>query len=140
MTSNLASGIIQENAENLDKVRPQIMDIVRSNFKPEFINRIDETVIFNSLSRAELKAIVKIQLADFSRRLARQDIKVVFDKSLEEYLAEAGFDPSFGARPLKRVIQNQIVDDLALRIIEGKIKAGDQISLAMKNNVLQVSS
>ncbi|MBU1130603.1 ATP-dependent chaperone ClpB [Patescibacteria group bacterium] len=132
MTSNLGSQIIQEHTSDLDKVKNQIMDIVKSNFKPEFLNRVDETVIFNTLSQNNFKDIIDIQLNQVKNRLAKKNIKVEFTKALEEYLANEGYEPSFGARPLKRVIQNQILDELALQIIEGKVKEGDKINVDVK--------
>jgi ATP-dependent Clp protease ATP-binding subunit ClpB len=118
---------------NLGLVTKQIMDIVKSYFKPEFLNRVDEIAIFNSLSQENLKDIVEIQLKRVQERLKQKNITLEFTQSLKDYLAREGYEPSYGARPLKRVIQNQILDELALEIIEGKIQEGQKIKIDVKS-------
>jgi len=110
------------------------MDVVKSYFKPEFLNRIDEIVIFNSLSQENLKDIVEIQLKLVQKRLKQKNIILEFTQTLKDFLAKEGYDINYGARPLKRVIQNQILDELALEIIEGKIKEGQKVKIDVKRD------
>ncbi|MCX6743676.1 MAG: type VI secretion system ATPase TssH, partial [Candidatus Parcubacteria bacterium] len=107
---------------------------LKAQFKPEFINRLDEIIIFHPLGKKEIEKIIELQLEIVTKRLADKKIKLEFTKALEEYLANKGFDPQFGARPLKRVIQNQILDDLAMQIIEGKIKEGQKVKVDVEKD------
>lgn len=132
MTSNLGSHIIYEASEKntpRGKVTDEVMDIVKKSFKPEFLNRIDEIVIFNNLSEQDLEKIVELQLEALQRRLTDKDIKLIIDPRAKEMLIKKGFDPVYGARPLKRAIQDLLVDELALQIIEGKIKEGQEVKV-----------
>jgi len=142
MTSNLGNQLLKEvslgfedkalrTEQKVDeeKMRERVYDALKSHFKPEFINRLDEIIIFHPLAKKEIEKIIDLQLEIVKKRLAEKKIKLEFTPKLEEFLAEKGFDPQFGARPLKRVIQNQILDDLALQIIEGKIKEGQKIKV-----------
>ncbi|MFZ5364454.1 MAG: ATP-dependent chaperone ClpB [Patescibacteria group bacterium] len=142
MTSNLGNQVIRDysigfqDGENQEKsrdneMRDKIMEILRETFKLEFLNRIDEIVIFKSLGKSEIGKIIELQLAEVQKRLDVKKIKLNIAETVKKMLAEKGFDPIFGARPLKRVIQNQILDELALRIIEGKIKDGDKASIGL---------
>lgn len=143
MTSNLGSHIIQEYSEShpggsqsdeWGKVTKEVMEIVKKSFRPEFLNRIDEIVIFNNLTQKDLKKIVDLQLQALDKRLAEKDIKLEIDEKVKNLLTQKGFDPVYGARPLKRVIQDKIVDELALLIIEGKIKEGQTIKANLEKN------
>jgi ATP-dependent Clp protease ATP-binding subunit ClpB len=149
MTSNLGNQLLKEVALGFeDKTGPQtnvdeaeikdnVYEALKNHFKPEFLNRLDEIIIFHPLSKKDITKIIDLQLNLVKERLAEKKIKLNFTKELEKYLAEKGFDPQFGARPLKRVIQNQILDDLALQIIEGKIKEGQKVKVDVaKNNVV----
>ena len=142
MTSNLGNQLLKEvslgfedkalkTEQKVDeeKMRERVYDALKSHFKPEFINRLDEIIIFHPLAKKEIEKIIDLQLEIVRKRLAEKKIKLEFTPKLEEYLADKGFDPQFGARPLKRVIQNQILDDLALQIIEGKIKEGQKVKV-----------
>lgn len=142
MTSNIGNQVIRdfsigfqdgENKEvNRDnEMRDKIMAILRETFKLEFLNRIDEIVIFKSLGKSEIGKIIELQLAEVQKRLDAKKIKLDIAEPVRKMLAEKGFDPIFGARPLKRVIQNQILDELALQIIEGKIKDGDKVAIGL---------
>lgn len=142
MTSNLGNQVIRDysigfqDGENQEKsrdneMRDKIMEILRETFKLEFLNRIDEIVIFKSLGKSEIGKIIELQLAEVQKRLDVKKIKLNIAETVKKALAEKGFDPIFGARPLKRVIQNQILDELALRIIEGKIKDGDKVAIGL---------
>ena len=129
MTSNLGTEVIREY-QNLGfsketaaegkfrNVEEKITKILRENFRPEFLNRLDEIIIFNALSKDELKRIVAIQLERVKERLARQNIQLKMTPKTNEYLAARGFDPVYGARPLKRVIQRLILDPLALELLK----------------------
>ncbi len=130
MTSNLGSEIIQSSSAKMSpEIKKQVLQIVHQHFKPEFINRIDDIIIFQALTPEQLKAIVDIQLKEVTQRLKNKDIQAKFTEELKKYLAQHGYDPAFGARPLKRLIQNKLLDELALQIIEGKIKSGNKIKL-----------
>lgn len=135
MTSNLGSHIISEAAEkgtDWGKVTAEVMEIVRKSFRPEFINRVDEIVIFNNLTEKDLVSIVELQLKELEKRLAEKDIKLEIDDKVKDLLIKEGFDPVYGARPLKRVIQDKLVDELALQIIENKIKPGQTVKALLE--------
>jgi len=103
------------------------MDAVRAHFKPEFLNRVDELVIFHGLGIEQIKAIVGIQMKKLEQRLLERKIHLSLTDKAKEWIAKEGFDPTYGARPLKRVIQKEIQDKLALKLLEGKIKEGDAV-------------
>jgi ATP-dependent Clp protease ATP-binding subunit ClpB len=129
MTSNIGSQWIMDLGEkDYEEMRRRVMDAVRAHFKPEFLNRIDELVIFHSLALEQIKAIVEIQLKKLEKRLLERRIQLKMTEKAKEWLAKEGFDPAYGARPLKRVIQKEIQDKLALRILEGKFKEGSLIT------------
>ncbi len=135
MTSNLGSDIIKQARGNLDaKTKEQVFEIVNSYFKPEFINRIDEQIIFHALTQQDLERIVELQLKRVADRLAEKEIQIEFTDKLKKYLAAKGYSPEYGARPLKRLIQNEVLDEMALYIIEGKVKAGDKVKVDYVNN------
>jgi ATP-dependent Clp protease ATP-binding subunit ClpB len=132
MTSNIGSNVIQDvsNAEQRDAL---VRDSLKQFFRPEFLNRIDEIVIFDRLDAAQLDQIVKIQLQRVIDRLAKQNIHLTVTDDTTRYLADAGFDPVFGARPLKRAIQKHLLDPLSLAVLEGGFKDGDHITAVMKD-------
>ncbi len=127
LTSNLGSDAFQVEKYSREMVELKVTDIVRGFFKPEFLNRLDSIVIFNPLNASMMKAIIKLQLAEVTTRLEKQGYHFKWDDSVEKYLLEHGFDKIYGARPLKRVINEHILDEVALQIVEGKIKPGMQI-------------
>jgi ATP-dependent Clp protease ATP-binding subunit ClpA len=141
MTSNLGNQVIKEYSigfsdgsdkakasEDRDKEMKEKIDVILKNhFKLEFLNRIDEIVLFKSLSKAVLTKIVDLELTKVQKRLKNKDIKLKISPKVKKKLAEEGYDITFGARPLKRIIQNMILDELSLEIIEGKIKNGDNV-------------
>jgi ATP-dependent Clp protease ATP-binding subunit ClpB len=129
MTSNLGSHVIQELAgeANYLKMKQAVMEIVQQHFRPEFINRVDDIVVFHPLGRDQLRSIVDIQLAYLRKRLADRDMELVLDESARDLLAETGFDPVYGARPLKRAIQQQVENPLAQRILKGEFGPGSRI-------------
>jgi ATP-dependent Clp protease ATP-binding subunit ClpB len=136
MTSNVASDLIQEMArrgEEPHDFRDKLMDALRHTFRPEFLNRIDETVVFRALGREQIQQIVDIQLGDLRRRLAERKITFELTGEAKKTLAEHGWDPVFGARPLKRAIQRMVENPLALEILAGNMREGDHIVVDSKD-------
>jgi ATP-dependent Clp protease ATP-binding subunit ClpB len=134
MTSNVGSQWIHElNGTDNKEMERRVMDALRATFRPEFLNRVDEIVIFNSLGTEEIKKIVDIQARLLSRRLEGAKIKLELTERARDFLAESGFDPVYGARPLKRTIQHLIQDPLAIKILEGAVKEGDHVKMDVKN-------
>ena len=127
MTSNVGSSAILEFAGNDERVRAQVMEAMREQFRPEFLNRIDEIVIFQNLKLDDIKRIVEIQLRSIGARLAERGIQLELSDAAKEYLANRGYDPVYGARPLKRTIQKEIIDPLAVRILNGDFAPGDTV-------------
>jgi ATP-dependent Clp protease ATP-binding subunit ClpB len=135
MTSNLGSHIFRE-FERPEKVRPLVMQELRDTLRPEFLNRIDEVVVFTPLGREELARIVDIQLGHLRRRLADKRIELEVADAAKALLGREGYDPSFGARPLKRTIQRLVQDPLALKILEGGFKDGDTVVVDAENDAI----
>jgi ATP-dependent Clp protease ATP-binding subunit ClpB len=134
MTSNLGSQFISEHASAdtgaLDEgTRRQVMDALRAHFRPEFLNRIDEVIFFHALGRGHMKRIIDIQVAGLMKRLEDRKIHVELTDAAKEQLVQEGYDPSYGARPLKRTIQRRVLDPLALRVLEGDFAEGDTVSV-----------
>ena len=115
------------------------MDVVKKFFRPEFINRLDSMVIFNSLDEKMITTIVDIQLKEVAKRLERQGLHLEVTDGVKRHLKTVGFDEIFGARPLKRVINDLIIDEIALQIVEGKIKTADTVVVDYKQGKIQVS-
>jgi ATP-dependent Clp protease ATP-binding subunit ClpB len=127
MTSNLGASIFQDPTSSPDEREEKVLADVRAHFRPEFVNRIDEVVVFDALSRADIERIVEIQMQGLRRRLAERKLRVELTDDARTYLANAGYDPHFGARPLKRLIQREIQDPLALLLLSGEVKEGDTV-------------
>ena len=142
MTSNLGSQLIQELAgeERYAQMKASVMEIVGQHFRPEFINRVDEVVVFHPLGRAQIRAIADIQLDLLRRRLAERDLRLELSEAALDQLAAAGFDPVYGARPLKRAIQQRIENPLAQRILAGEFTAGTTIRVDWVDDALQFSA
>jgi ATP-dependent Clp protease ATP-binding subunit ClpB len=142
MTSNLGSQLIQEMAgeENYDAMKNAVMDVVGSHFRPEFVNRIDDLVVFHPLGREHIRKIVDIQLSYLHDRLADRDIGIHLSDAARDKLADAGFDPVYGARPLKRAIQQQVENPLAQEILQGRFKPGDVIEVGVDDDRLDFRS
>ena len=138
MTSNLGSHLIQELAgeERYDEMKSAVMDVVGQHFRPEFINRVDDVVVFHPLSKEHIRKIVDIQLGYLHDRLADRDMQIHLSDAARDQLAEAGFDPVYGARPLKRAIQQQVENPLAQEILQGKFKPGDVIEVGVSDDRL----
>jgi ATP-dependent Clp protease ATP-binding subunit ClpB len=130
MTSNIGSHIIQEMwSEDPEKVRDRVMELVRQHFRPEFLNRVDETILFHGLSIEHLKQIVAIQLEHLKQRLQERKLTLKLTEATREHIAREGYDPVFGARPLKRAIQRNIQNPLAFKILQGEFREGDTIEI-----------
>jgi ATP-dependent Clp protease ATP-binding subunit ClpB len=128
MTSNVASDLIQEMTQRgVADYGDQLMEALRRTFRPEFLNRIDEVVTFGSLSRDHIHAIVDIQLEELRRRLAERRLGIELSDQARQLLAERGYDPVFGARPLKRLLQRMVENPLAVEVLGGRFSEGDQV-------------
>ncbi|HHT9138043.1 MAG TPA: ATP-dependent chaperone ClpB [Candidatus Wunengus sp. YC60] len=135
MTSNIASQWIQDltGPENEEELRNRVKQALKESFRPEFLNRIDETIIFHGLSKELIKQVAVIQLKELQKRLAKHNYRLTVTNKLKEKLTEEGYDPHFGARPLKRTIQQMIENPLSVEILEGKFMEGSEINADMKN-------
>ncbi|NOX08941.1 MAG: ATP-dependent chaperone ClpB [Gammaproteobacteria bacterium] len=138
MTSNLGSQQIQELAGegNYQTMKSAVLEVVGNHFRPEFINRIDDLVVFHPLLREQIRAITDIQLAGLRSRLAEHDIEIDLDEAVLDSIGDAGFDPVYGARPLKRVIQNRLENSLAQALLSGEFAAGDHIHVSLDGEQL----
>jgi ATP-dependent Clp protease ATP-binding subunit ClpB len=138
MTSNLGSQVIQEYAgeQNYAKMKSAVMEVVQQSFRPEFINRIDDIVVFHPLGTRQIRSIVDIQLLYLKKRLLERNMDLTLDDAARDLLGEAGFDPVYGARPLKRAIQQQIENPLAQRILQGDFVPGDRIRVSVQDGEL----
>ncbi|RME03112.1 MAG: ATP-dependent chaperone ClpB [Planctomycetota bacterium] len=138
MTSNLASEQIREFASNPERQQEEVQKVLRQFFRPEFLNRVDDILIFDHLKPEEIEQIVQLQLQKVAERLKKKEIQLEFTEKLYQFLAKKGYDPQFGARPLKRLIQNLILDQLALAIIEGKIKEQDKVQIDVEDDKISL--
>ena len=143
MTSNVGSPLIQEyfldgrnTAADRRGLEEQVMAELKKHFRPEFLNRVDDTIIFHSLDEAQLTVIVEVQLQRIEQRLAAQQLTLEVDKAARTHLAKEGYDPQFGARPLKRAIQELLLDPLATQLLAGEFKPGDKIKVSAKDGEL----
>ncbi len=139
MTSNLAGMEIAQLAHDMGKREEVVNDILRCSFPPEFLNRVDDIIIFQCLSREDVAAIVDLQMQLTAQRLAKKGITIKTGKSAAKYLADAGFDEAYGARPLKRLIQNKLLDELSLQIIENKVGEGDCVNIEYDGSKITLS-
>ena len=131
MTSNLGADYLVnlKETEDVDVVRDQVMGVVRSHFRPEFLNRLDDIILFHRLKRSEMGTIVDIQLKRLQKLLDERKVTLDVDESARAWLAEKGYDPTYGARPLKRVIQREVQDPLADKILAGEIPEGAKVKI-----------
>ena len=145
MTSNIGSHLIQEafedvNEDNVDlatnKAKVEVMNLLRQTIRPEFLNRVDEIIMFQPLMRREIRGIIKIQLNHLKKMVAESGIQLEFSNYALEYLAENGYDPQFGARPLKRLIQKEIVNTLSKRILSGDIDKSQPVLVDVFDNTV----
>ncbi|HVT00712.1 MAG TPA: AAA family ATPase [Patescibacteria group bacterium] len=139
MTSNLGSEIIRKKTgKNNEAIERELMELLHKSFKPEFLNRLDGIVVYDSLTEIEIKEISKLQLEDVKRRLAENNIVLDITDSLVSYFAKEGFDPIFGARPLRRLIEEKLVDEVAMQILEEKVKPGMTIKPTVKDDKISL--
>jgi ATP-dependent Clp protease ATP-binding subunit ClpB len=139
MTSNIGSQYILDVAgddRRYDEMRSRVMDAMRNSFRPEFLNRIDEIIIFHSLKKTELREIVKLQVERLSRRLSDRKMSLRLSDAALDFLAEVGYDPVYGARPLKRAIQRELETQIAKAILRGDFSDGDTIFVDVENERL----
>ena len=136
MTSNLGSDVIQELAgeENYDRMKTAVMEVVGRHFRPEFINRVDESVVFHPLQQSQIRGIADIQLSGLRDRLLERDLQIEISDAFMDRLVAAGYDPVYGARPLKRAIQQELENPLAQRILSGEFSAGDVITVDLQGD------
>jgi ATP-dependent Clp protease ATP-binding subunit ClpB len=149
MTSNIGSDRILEVSKDLssdldgdaryDQMRDKVLEVLRNHFRPEFLNRIDETVIFHALRRNEIRSIAELQIKRIENRLSDRKISLKLSEEAKDYIAAVGYDPSYGARPLKRAIQREIENPIANKILEGTFAEGHQISITVEGETLVFS-
>ena len=150
MTSNIGSHFIAEAAlaasvksgsgRALDEgIKRQVMDALRGHFRPEFINRIDEIIVFHALSREDMRSIVDIQLRGLTKRLEERKIRVELTDRAKDLIIADGYDPMYGARPLKRTIQRKVLDPLAVRVLQGDFREGDTVRIDAEGNELALT-
>jgi ATP-dependent Clp protease ATP-binding subunit ClpB len=137
MTSNLGSENIQPDLSH-EVIEERVMNAVRAHFRPEFLNRIDEVIVFDRLTPEDLRRIVEIQLESLHQRLVERRIELVVSEEAMDLLAEKGFDPVYGARPLKRTIQRELADPLALRLLSGEFGEGDTVKVTGEDGGIRI--
>jgi ATP-dependent Clp protease ATP-binding subunit ClpB len=140
MTSNLGSEFLasQSEGEETEAVRPMVMDVVRRHFRPEFLNRIDEIILFKRLGRDQMDSIVRIQLRRVEKLLESRRMAIALDAGALHWLGERGYDPVYGARPLKRVIQKDLVDPIAKKLLSGDLMDGSVIQVSANGRGLEI--
>jgi ATP-dependent Clp protease ATP-binding subunit ClpB len=140
MTSNLGSAEIADLAKDPEEQEKVLMKTLHGFFRPEFLNRIDDIIAFQRLTKEELSEIVKLQLEIVEKRLKKKGVEIEISKMASMYLVSAGHDDLFGARPLKRLIQTKILDELALQILENKVKEGDKVYIDFVDDQIKFST
>lgn len=135
LTSNIGSQYIL-NEENSEQREAKVLEALRGHYRPEFLNRIDETIIFDRLDRSEITRIVDIQLSRLRQRLAKQELAIALSSEAKEFLGNQGYDPTYGARPLKRAIQHHLLDPLSIQVLDGHFIDGDVIEVGVKDGAL----
>jgi ATP-dependent Clp protease ATP-binding subunit ClpB len=138
MTSNIGSQFINQPGLSDDEIRARVTEALQANFRPEFLNRVDETIIFHGLSREQIGQIVEIQLRGLRKRLAERKMDLTLLPEAKTFLAAEGYDPVYGARPLKRAIQKRLLDPLATKLLHGEIRDGDQLVADVEGGQLVV--
>lgn len=145
MTTNIGSHLIQEsfshlNHENedqiIDETKSSVLELLKKSVRPEFLNRIDEVIMFKPLSKEDIRKVVEIQFSIIKKRLAENNIKLEADKKVLDYLGEIGFDPQYGARPLKRVLQKHILNELSKKILAEQISADSIVGITLNEQGL----
>ena len=138
MTSNIGSQFINQPGLSDDEIRERVHTALTQNFRPEFLNRMDETIIFHGLSREQIGQIVEIQLGGLRKRLAERKMELTLTPNAKQFLAAEGYDPVYGARPLKRTLQKRLLDQLALKLLNGEIRDGDQLIADVEGGTLAI--
>ncbi|MBN2121286.1 MAG: ATP-dependent chaperone ClpB [Candidatus Omnitrophica bacterium] len=136
MTSNIASNLFKDNGLSRDELELKVKEELKAHFRPEFINRLDEIIIFNKLGKESIKHIIELQLEAVFNKLKQKKIDLILNDKVKEFLAESGFSPEYGARPLKRVVQKFIIDPLSKQILGGKFKEGDKIRALLNSGIV----
>jgi len=148
MTSNVGASTIKKQKSlgfstsdslketEYEKMKDYVMEELKRSFRPEFLNRIDDIIVFHQLEEKDLKQIVKLMLKDVSNRLKEQNINILFDEESEELLAKKGFDTTYGARPLRRAITKAVEDKLSEEILKGNVKINDDVKVTVKEDAL----
>ncbi|EKD23165.1 MAG: Endopeptidase Clp, partial [uncultured bacterium] len=139
MTSNLAGKLIQENQGKVDNIQNQVWDQLKAKFPPEFLNRLDQTIVFESLNSKHVEAIVDLELAKLSSRLGEQNLSLQVSDKAKKRLAIAGYDPVYGARPLKRLIQSEITDQIAMLLIQKPVDRHAAVAVDFKADHFEVA-
>jgi ATP-dependent Clp protease ATP-binding subunit ClpB len=141
MTSNLGSQYIVDLSapEQREQVRSRVNEALKQAFRPEFLNRVDEVIIFESLGREQLERIVDIQASRLAARLEERHISVELTLAAKQLLVEEGYDPAYGARPLKRIIQRRLLDPIALKLLKGEFEEGDTIEVDAKDGQFELN-
>jgi len=142
MTSNLGADRIQAHArreESFDELKDDLMQLLRAHFRPEFLNRIDEVIVFRTLTKEQVEQIARLLLDRVARRLHAQHIQVTFTDDAVAHLAERGFDPEFGARPLRRTIQREVENELSRMLLGGELSEGDTVTVALEKGRLAMT-
>jgi len=129
MTSNLGGALFAEDWLGAAEKHDRVLEAIRAHFKPEFLNRVDEVLVFDQLSREQLAHIVDIRVDLLRKRLSDRHLRIVLSDAAEAYLADKGFDPAYGARPLRRLIQKEIQDRLAMELLQGNFTEGDTVEV-----------
>jgi len=137
MTSNIGSTVITELAGRTDQIRDRVMDALRGHFRPEFLNRVDDIVIFGGLVERQLEEIVELETQQLARRLAERKITLELSANAKALLAKEGFDPVYGARPIKRTIQRLVLDPLAHKVLAGEYAEGDTVFVDAEDGEIQ---
>jgi ATP-dependent Clp protease ATP-binding subunit ClpB len=140
MTSNLGSREIQEVSEDEKQVREAVTMVLREHFKPEFLNRIDDIVVFHRLSREQITQIIDVQLERLRAMLRERNVSLELQDSARELLAREGYDPNFGARPLKRAIQTLIQNPLAMKLLRGEITSGQKVIVSARDGEMEFAT
>jgi ATP-dependent Clp protease ATP-binding subunit ClpB len=145
MTSNIGSQIIRENLEKvteknreeiLNSTRDQVFELLKRTIRPEFLNRIDEIIMFEPLTKDEIRQVVEMQIKIIAKMLEKNDIKLAATKKAIDHIAAIGYDPQYGARPIKRIIQRNLLNELSKMILEGKVNKNAEITVDEKNGEL----
>ncbi|MBQ6082281.1 MAG: AAA family ATPase, partial [Bacteroidales bacterium] len=142
MTSNVGSDIIQDaisEGTDFDTCRDKVMELLKHSVRPEFLNRIDEIIMFHPLSRENVREILKIQMADLKGKLAAMDIDLEFTDQFVDYLSDKGYNPVYGARPIKRVLQRDLIDELAKQLLDGSLSKAKTITADIREGEIVLS-